>query len=360
MGQYDVVFRMRRRTDKASDRADERPTMRIGIAGAGAIGRSVAMELLAYGHKILLIENNVRHYEPHTVPEADWLLADACELASLEDAGMQLCDVVIAATGDDKANLTTSLLAKTEFGVDRVVARVNDARNEWLFTEAWGVDVAVSAPRALVAAIEGAIDIGHLVSLMQLRQGQVSLAKLKLPPDDPMVGKRVRDIALPENTALAIVIRDNGVILPKPDDVLQPDDEMLFFAGGASRIKFAPSCSARRSRYRGDEFSPPRRSGTHMIDLAPPVNAPPKCSQASPMNSCTTHTLREAPARRDDRAHRDALAGIRRRGAQGLRSDDRHPFGRSTAALEEDWRTSYPNGSARLAEAWRDPTRGRT
>lgn len=233
MGQYDVVFRFRRRSDEASNRADDRQTMRIGIAGAGAIGRSVAMELLAYGHKILLIENNIRHYEPQTVPGADWLLADACELSTLEDAGMQLCDVVIAATGDDKANLTTSLLAKTEFGVDRVVARVNDARNEWLFSEAWGVDVAVSAPRALVAAIEGAIDIGHLVSLMELRQGQVSLAKLKLPPDDPMVGKRVRDITLPENTALAIVIRDSGVLLPKADDILEADDEMLFFAGGA-------------------------------------------------------------------------------------------------------------------------------
>jgi trk system potassium uptake protein len=207
--------------------------MRIGIAGAGAIGRSVAMELLAYGHKILLIEHNVRHYEPQTVPAADWLLADACELTSLEDAGMERCDVVIAATGDDKVNLTTSLLAKTEFGVARVVARVNDARNEWLFSEAWGVDVAVSAPRALVAAIEGAIDIGHLVRLMELRQGQVSLAKLKLPSDDPMVGKRVRDITLPDNTALAIVIRDSGVILPQPDDVLCADDEMLFFAGGA-------------------------------------------------------------------------------------------------------------------------------
>jgi trk system potassium uptake protein TrkA len=68
---------------------------------------------------------------------------------------------------------------------------------------------------------------------MELRQGQVSLAKLKLPEDDPMVGKRVRDIVLPENTALAIVIRDGGVMLPQPDDVLRTDDEMLFFAGGA-------------------------------------------------------------------------------------------------------------------------------
>jgi trk/ktr system potassium uptake protein len=234
MGQYDVVFRIRRRSEQSSSRVDERKTMRVGIAGAGAIGRSVALELLAYGHKILLIENNVSHYQPLTVPDADWLLADACELKSLEDAGIETCDVVIAATGDDKANLTTSLLAKTEFGVDRVVARVNDARNEWLFTEAWGVDLAVSAPRALVAAVEGAIDIGHLVRLMDLRQGQVSLTKLKLPDDDPMVGKRVREISLPENTVLGLVLRDGGVVLPQPDDVMQAGDEMLFFAGGST------------------------------------------------------------------------------------------------------------------------------
>ena len=80
------VIRVRRRTTEASQRADERQKMRIGIAGAGAVGRSVAQELLGYGHKVLLIEHNVRHYEPHTVPDADWLLADACELSSLEES----------------------------------------------------------------------------------------------------------------------------------------------------------------------------------------------------------------------------------------------------------------------------------
>ncbi len=226
------VFRLTRRITEEPGRVDERQKMRIGIAGAGAIGRSVAQELLGYGHKVLLIEHNIRHYEPQTVPDADWLLADACELASLEDAGIQTCDVVIAATGDDKVNLTASLLAKTEFGVDRVVARVNDMRNAWLFTEAWGVDVAVSAPAALVAAIEGAIDIGHVVRLMELRRGQVSLAKLTLPEGDPLVGRRMQEVPLPENTALAIVIRETGILFPKPDDVLEAGDEMLFFAGG--------------------------------------------------------------------------------------------------------------------------------
>jgi trk system potassium uptake protein TrkA len=236
---YGFVLRLRRRPQISPARVGDRQAMRVGIAGAGAIGRSVAAELIDYGHKVLLIEHDVRHYEPQTVPEADWLLADACELTSLEEAGLQSCDVVIAATGDDKVNLAAALLAKTEFGVGRVVARVNDMRNQWLFTEAWGVDVAVSAPAALVAAIEGAIDIGHVVRLMELRQGQASLAKLTLPEGDPLVGKRMRDLPLPDNTALAVVIRESGIVLPQPDDVLEAGDEMLFLAGGRVRDQIA-------------------------------------------------------------------------------------------------------------------------
>jgi trk system potassium uptake protein len=204
--------------------------MRIAIGGAGAVGRSVAQELVDHGHKVLLIERQWARYEPATVPGADWLLADACELRSLQEAALQMCDVVIAATGDDKSNLTMSLLAKTEFGVDRVVARVNDFRNEWLFTDAWGIDVAVSTPIAMVAAVEGAIDVGHLVRLMGLRQGSANLAQLTLPADNPLVGTRVRDLAAPASTALVTVLRGDRVILPKPDDILEEGDELLFVA----------------------------------------------------------------------------------------------------------------------------------
>jgi trk system potassium uptake protein TrkA len=208
--------------------------MRIAIAGAGAVGRSVARELLDNGHKVLLIERDPRKYEPQTVPDADWFIADACELSSLEECGLQTCDVVIAATGDDKVNLAAALLAKSEFAVDRVVARVNQSQNERLFTEAWGVDVAVSTPLAIVAATEGTIDVGHLVRLMALRDGRVNLEKLRLPDDNPLVGRAVRDLALPENTALIIVIRSGHVILPRPDDVLRAGDELLFAASSAA------------------------------------------------------------------------------------------------------------------------------
>ena len=101
------------------------------------------------------------------MPEAQWLLADACEIASLDEAGLADCDVVVAATGDDKVNLVVSLLAKTEFGVPRIVARVNHPKNEWLFNEAWGVDVAVSTPRLMTALVEEAVSVGDLVRLFR-------------------------------------------------------------------------------------------------------------------------------------------------------------------------------------------------
>jgi trk system potassium uptake protein len=230
MGQYEFVFRVRKRSAEGLKRADERQAMRVSIAGAGAIGRSVALELLAYGHKVLLIENHVGNFEPLTVPDADWLLADACELRSLEEAGMERCDVVIAATGDDKVNLTTSLLSKTEFGVSRVVARVNDARNEWLFNEAWGVDVAVSTPRVLAALVEEAVSVGDLVRLMTFRQGEANLVELTLAPDAPHVGHALREVVLPRDAALVAILRGGRVIVPTPDDPLEAGDELLFVA----------------------------------------------------------------------------------------------------------------------------------
>lgn len=215
--------------------------MRIAIAGAGAVGRSVAQELVDNGHKVLIIEKEFARYVPATVPGAEWFLADACEVSSLEEAEMHICDVAIAATGDDKSNLAMAFLAKTEFGISRVVARLNDSRNDWLFTEAWGIDVAVSTPMALVAAVEGAIDVGHLIRLMDLGrgtraglgQGPVNVAKLTLPPDSPLAGKRVSELAMPNNSALVTLLRGNQLIIPGPDDVLRAGDELLFVSGSA-------------------------------------------------------------------------------------------------------------------------------
>ena len=204
--------------------------MRVAIAGAGAVGRSIAAELVAGDHQGMLIERLQSQFEPDTVEQAEWVLADACELSSLEDAGMQLCDVVIAATGDDKVNLVVSLLAKTVFAVRRVVARVNDPANEWLFTEAWGVDVAVSTPRMLAAMVEEAVSVGDLVRLLTLRQGLANLVELTLPEDTPLAGHAVREVVLPRDAALVTILRGGRVIVPQPDDPLEAGDELLFVA----------------------------------------------------------------------------------------------------------------------------------
>ncbi len=207
--------------------------MRIAIAGAGAVGTSIAAELVADGHQVMLIERDRAHFEPHTVEQAEWVQADACELSSLEDAGMQLCDVVIAATGDDKVNLVVSLLAKTEFAVRRVVARVNNPTNEWLFTESWGVDVAVSTPRIMSALVEEAVTVGDVVRLMTLRQGQANLVEITLPEDTPLSGSAVNSLTLPRDAALVTILRGGRVIVPTPDDTLEGGDELLFVAAAA-------------------------------------------------------------------------------------------------------------------------------
>ena len=204
--------------------------MRVTIAGAGAVGRSIATELLDFGHQVMLIERDISQLDPPEVAAAEWVLADACELASLEEAGLERSDAVIAATGDDKVNLVVSLLAKTEFAVRRVVARVNDPRNEWLFTEAWGVDVAVSTPRMLAAMVEEAVSVGDLVRLMTLRQGGANLVEVTLPAHTGLAGTPVRSLKLPPDSALVVILRGGRVIVPQGDDALEAGDELLFVA----------------------------------------------------------------------------------------------------------------------------------
>ena len=204
--------------------------MRVAIVGAGAVGRSIAGELLSNGHTVMLIEKDGRKVRTRAVPGAEWVQADACEVSSLEEAQLATCDVVVAATGDDKANLVVSLLAKTEFAVRRVVARINHPNNEWLFTEAWGVDVAVSTPRVLAALVEEAVSVGDLVRLMTFRQGQANLVEITLPPAAPVVGQAVGDIRLPRDSALVAIVRGARVVIPDPDEPLEGGDELLFVA----------------------------------------------------------------------------------------------------------------------------------
>jgi trk system potassium uptake protein TrkA len=208
--------------------------MRVAIAGAGAVGRSIAAELIENGHKVLLIDKDPGSIHPERVPEAEWLQADSCELSSLEEARLDRCDVVIAATGDDKVNLVTSLLAKTEFAVPRTVGRVNHPNNEWLFTEAWGVDVNVSTPRIMSALVEEAVTVGDVVRLFTFRQGNANLVEMTLPDDSPYIGTPCGLIPWPENCSLVTILRDRMVYPPDPEQPIEVGDELLFVAGTES------------------------------------------------------------------------------------------------------------------------------
>lgn len=208
--------------------------MRIAIAGAGNVGRAIARELLDNGHEVLLIDRDPKALKLDSVPDAQWLMADACEISSLDKAALSTAQVLVAATGDDKVNLVASLLAKTEYGVPRVVARINHPKNEWMFDSSWGVDVAVSTPRIISALVEEAVTVGDVVRLFSFRQGQANLVELTLPDNSSCIGKTVEEIELPDNASLAAIVRDGRVIAPTAADVFSAGDELLFVASATA------------------------------------------------------------------------------------------------------------------------------
>jgi len=201
--------------------------MRVAIAGAGEAGCSIARQLLDHGHAVLLIERDPARIQHATAPAAEWLLADACELSSLVEARLETCDVAVAATGDDKVNLVHSLLAKTEFGVPRVVARVNQPGNEWLFTASWGIDVAVSAPSLMTAVVDEAVSTGDLVQLFAFNNRDTALVAVKLPESSPWLGHCVADLRSPAGAVLTAVVRHGQPLPPAEAGALEAGDQLV-------------------------------------------------------------------------------------------------------------------------------------
>ena len=200
--------------------------MKVAIAGAGNVGTFIASDLKAAGHDVLLIEENpdlVARLRP-TI-DVRWFIADACEVKSLHEAYLQEVDVVVAAPGDDEDNLVISLLAKQEFAVPRVVARVNHPQNDWLFNEAWGVDVSVSTPHLLTALVEEAVSVGSLVRLLQFQDAR--LVEVTLADGSPAVGKTVAELGMPRDATVVAVVRERHVIVPRGETLIQAGDEVL-------------------------------------------------------------------------------------------------------------------------------------
>ncbi len=202
--------------------------MRVAIAGGGSVGTAIARDLHASGHDVLVFEQDPELVERRRQElDVTWIAADACEVASLDAAGMATVDVVVAATGDDEDNLVISLLAKQEFAVPRVVARVNHPKNQWLFNESWGVDVSVSTPQLLTALVEEAVSVGALVRLLQFQGGSAHLVEITLAEDSPAASVAIADLGIPRDATVVAVVREDRLVVPRGDTVLQTGDEVL-------------------------------------------------------------------------------------------------------------------------------------
>lgn len=212
--------------------------MKVVIAGAGNVGTSIAADLHAAGHDVLILEKDgdlVSKLRPTLAVELTE--GDCCEVNTLRDAGLDSADVLVAATGDDEDNLVVSLLAKTEFAVPRVVARVNHPKNQWLFNATWGVDVFVSTPHLLTALVEEAVSVGSLVRLLQFEGGDAHLVEVTLAEASPACSRQLSDLEMPRDASVVAIVRGGRVVIPRGDTVLQAADEVVVLVSGDSETK---------------------------------------------------------------------------------------------------------------------------
>lgn len=208
--------------------------MKIIIAGAGSVGRYMAQQLSSSGHTIVIIDNDasatLRVIES---PQVISTFGDACDVDVLRAAGASDADVIAAVTGDDEDNLVISLLAKQEFGIPRVVARVNNPNNEWMYNEMWGVDVAVSTPHLLTGLVQEAVTEGSLVRLMSFDHGKSGLGEVTLAENSPAINRTIGSLQLPREALVVAVLRDGHVVKPEADTVLQAHDEVMVLSNGS-------------------------------------------------------------------------------------------------------------------------------
>lgn len=210
--------------------------MKVLIAGAGRLGTQIAQILVARGDDVSLIDTNDDRLSALQGRVSARLIAgDACEPTILEDAGARTTDLLVAATDGDEDNLVISLLAKRQFAVPRVAARINDTDNTWLFDQHWGVDIAVPATTPLISLIEEATGAADTVALLRLSKAGVNIIETAITPHSRAVGHHLADIPLPAGTVVAAVIRDGEPTVPGPQFQLQPGDELLFVSEAATR-----------------------------------------------------------------------------------------------------------------------------
>jgi trk system potassium uptake protein TrkA len=215
--------------------------MFVVIVGGGKTGSHLAELLQAEGHEIALVEKRPAVLErlEQELIGVHIVSGDACDPQVLQNVGVSRADVVAVMTGDDEDNLVASLLAKFEFNARRVIARVNNSKNEPLFTPDMGVDVAVSQAHIMAKLIQEQIGVGELMTLFKLQQGDLALVQETLQADSRAVGKAVKDLGFPKESVLVAFVRGPQVLIPYGDTVLQAGDEVLALTNVNERPRLA-------------------------------------------------------------------------------------------------------------------------
>jgi len=210
--------------------------MNIMVVGGGKTGAYLTAQLLEEGHKVCLLEQRPEIIERlrEEIPAEVIFPGDGSSPGVLEAAGVAKIQVLAAVTGEDETNLVISTLARFEFNVPRVIARVNNPKNAWLFTPEMGVDVGLNQTEILSKLIEEEMSLGDMLTLLKLRRGEYSLVEEKIPPGSKMVGVPLRDLLLPEKCVIASVIRQGSVIIPRGSMLFEVGDEVLAVVDDAS------------------------------------------------------------------------------------------------------------------------------
>jgi len=199
------------------------------VVGGGKVGTYLAELLLAGKHQVKLIESRADKAPAiqRDLPSDVLITGSGTDPAVLELAGIRQAKVVAAVTGSDETNLVVASLACFEFNIPRVIARVNNPRNAWLFTPEMGVHVALNQADLMAHLIAEEMSLGDMMVLLKLRKGEYSLVEEKVAPTAVVVGKAVRDLELPAECVLAAIIRKGRLLIPRGDTVLEPADEVL-------------------------------------------------------------------------------------------------------------------------------------
>jgi trk system potassium uptake protein TrkA len=215
--------------------------MHIIIVGGGQTGSYLASLLGGDSHTVRVVEHrrNLVAKLKEELPEESVVFGNGSDASTLEQAGILKADVVIAVTGDDEVNLVVSMLAKMEYGVSRVIARVNNPRNSWMFNQGMGVDVGINQADILARFVQEGLDLKDVYTLMKLGLGEEehSIVQVEVQPGSKAAGRSLKDIELPDQTILIAVVRSGEVLIPNGGTVLAEGDGIIAFTDGSGREK---------------------------------------------------------------------------------------------------------------------------